>query len=338
MTVLITGASGHIGANLVRALIEKNQPARCLIHKTTKAVEGLNVEKVSGDICNPDSLYRAFEGVDIVYHLAAHVSISLNGWEDLKQTNITGTKNVVEACLKTGVRRLVHFSSIHAFNRDQLDHTVDETNPLVNGGLNHPPYDRSKAAGTLEVRKGIERGLDAVIIHPTAVIGPYDFQPSYLGEAILMMARGKLPALVPGGYDWVDARDVAEGTITAAQKAPAGSAYLLSGQWVSLCDLAAAIGELMEVENTKFMCPLWLANTGAAFFKAVSKFTGKQPLYTAMSLKALQDNRNMSHEKAARELGYKPRPFRDTLEDTLRWFRQNGQLEPDGKTRNRAEN
>ena len=328
MTVLITGASGHIGANLVRVLAAKGQKTRCFVHKDTRALEGLETEIVKGDICDPDSIARACEGMEIVYHLAGHISISMQGWEDLQAINVTGTRNVVEACLKAKVRRLVHFSSIHAFNRDPLDRPVDESNPLVTSDKN-PPYDRSKAAGTREARKGMEKGLDTVIIHPTAVIGPYDFQPSYLGEAILMMANGSLPALVPGGYDWVDARDVALGTVAAAEKTPNGSAYLLGGRWVSLCDMAALITELTGKENSKFVCPLWLANTGAVYFKVVSKFNGKPPLYTHMSLKALQDNRNISHEKARRELGYEPRPFRDTLEDTLRWFRENGKLNLD---------
>ncbi len=327
MTDLITGASGHIGANLVRALIEKGRQTRCLVHVNTKAIDGLDTERVGGDVRDLESLYRAFQGIDTVYHLAGHISLSMNGWEELEGTNIVGTRSVVEACLKTGVRRLVHFSSIHAFQREPLNHPVDESNPLVNS-LKNPPYDRSKAGGTREVRKGIEKGLDAVIIHPTAVIGPYDFQPSYLGEAIMMIAKGKLPALVPGGYDWVDARDIALGTMAAAEKAPAGSAYLLGGQWVSMCDLAATIGELVGIETSKFVCPMWLANVGAVFFKAMSKVNGKQPLYTTMSLRALLDNKNVSHEKAERELGYKPRPFRDTLEDTLRWFKENGKLDP----------
>jgi dihydroflavonol-4-reductase len=326
MTVLITGASGHIGANLVRALIAKGQPTRCLVHTNTRPIEGLDTVRVSGNVCDIESLYRAFEGIDTVYHLAANISLSMDGWERLEQINVIGTRNVVEACLKTGVRRLVHFSSIHAFQREPLSRPVDELNPLVSS-LKNPPYDRSKAGGTREVKKGIEKGLDAVTIHPTAVIGTYDYQPSYLGEAILMMASGKLPALVPGGYDWVDVRDVTMGAITAAEKAPTGAAYLLGGEWVSMCDLAAVIADLVGNKIGKFVCPLWLANIGAVYFKVMSKVNGKQPLYTSMSLKALQDNRKISHEKAARELGYKPRSLRDTLEDTLRWFRENGYLE-----------
>jgi dihydroflavonol-4-reductase len=326
MTVLITGATGHIGANLARALIEKGISPRCMVHVNDKPLQGLDIQKVQGDVREPESLLKAFQGVDTVYHLAGNISLSMDGWQHLEEVNVTGTRNVVQACLQAGVKRLVHFSSIHAFDREPVTQPVDESNPLVSS-LKNPPYDRSKAAGTLEVRKGIEKGLDAVIIHPTAVIGPYDFQPSYLGEAILMMARGRLPALVPGGYDWVDVRDIADGTIMAAEKAPTGSAYLLGGHWTSMADMAEMIAELTGKECTKFMCPLWLANAGAAYFKVASKITGKQPLYTSVSLRALQDNKHISHEKAVKELDYNPRPLRDTLEDTLRWFHENGRLE-----------
>jgi len=331
MTVLITGANGHIGANLVRALIEKSQPTRCLVHINGRAIEGLKTERSDGDIRSMESLCRAFRGIDTVYHLAGNISLSRDGWAQLEETNVTGTRNVVEACLRMGVRRLIHFSSIHALQDRPLDRPVDEANPLVDSP-DYPPYDRSKAAGTIEVRKGIEKGLDAVIIYPTAVIGPYDYQPSYLGEAILMMAKGKLPALVKGGYDWVDARDVAAGAIAAAEKAPKGTDYLLSGNWVSMYDMAAMVADFTGRPGNKFVCPLWLAHIGAVFFKGMSKLDGKRPLYTSMSLKTLQGNRNISHERAARELGYKPRPFRESLEDTLRWFRENGQLEATAKT------
>ena len=330
MTVLITGAAGHIGANLVRALIEKGQQTRCLIHISCKAIEGLNTDIVQGDVRSLESLCRAFKDIDTVYHLAGSISISMDGWEQLEQTNVAGTHNVVEACIRSGVRRLVYFSSIHAFKREHGDRPVDETTPLVDSP-EYPPYDRSKAAGTLEVRKGIARGLDAVIVHPTAVIGPHDYQPSYLGEALLMMARGKLPALVPGGYNWVDARDVAAGAIAAAEKGPRGASYMLAGQWVSMRDMAATVEEITGVSGTKFLCPLWLVKTGAVLFALTGKINGKRPLYTSVSLQALQDSRNISHQKAARELGYSPRRFRQTLEDTLRWFRDNGKLRIDGK-------
>jgi dihydroflavonol-4-reductase len=150
-----------------------------------------------------------------------------------------------------------------------------------------------------------------------------------------MMAKGKLPALVPGGYDWVDVRDVVAGAIAAAEKAPKGTSYLLAGRWVSMCDMAAMIADIMGVSGNRFVCPLWLAHTGALYFALTSKMTGKRPLYTSMSLKALQDNKNVSHERASRELGYNPRPFRETLVDTLRWFQEDGQLHLPDRVKNR---
>jgi dihydroflavonol-4-reductase len=326
MTVVVTGATGHIGANLVRALIDQGRPTRCLVHVSTGALEGLDTELVPSDICDVESLCHAFRGADVVYHLAACISLAMDSWPRLEAVNVNGTKNVIEACLRTRVRRLVHFSSIHALVQEPFETPVDESRPLVDS-KRYPPYDRSKAAAEKEIRRGIERGLDAVIINPTGVIGPYDYQPSFLGEALISMAQNRLPAMVSGGFDWVDVRDVVAGAMRAEAQAPAGATYLLSGHWVSMCDIAGMVAEITGVRKSRLVCPLWLARLGAPLIQGVSRLNGKRPLYTGVSLRALRSNRRISHEKAARELGYQPRPFRETLVDTLRWFEANGQLE-----------
>jgi dihydroflavonol-4-reductase len=325
MTVVVTGATGHLGANLVRALIAQGRPVRCLVHVNSRPIDGLPVEIVPGDVSDLDSLCRAFQGADVVYHLAARISLSIDDWPALEAINVAGTRNVVEACLKAGVRRLVHISSIHALAQEPLSVPVDESRPLV-VSRRCPPYDRSKAAAEVVVRRAIERGLDAVIIYPTAILGPYDYQPSYFGEALLLLARHKLPALVTGGFDWVDVRDVVAGAMLAEEQAPRGAGYLLSGHWVSMCDVAAGVAEITGVPAARFVCPLWLARASAPIIKGISRLNGKRPLYTDVSLRALQSNRRISHDKATRELGYQPRPFRETLVDTLRWFEENGQL------------
>jgi dihydroflavonol-4-reductase len=332
MTVAITGATGHIGANLVRAFLDKGVSTRCLVHVNTRAIDGLNIEKVHVDVRDLDSLCRAFEGVDVVYHLAASISLSMADWPQLEEINVKGTRNVVEACLHTGVRRLVHFSSIHALVQKPFDVPVDESRPLVDSKRD-PPYDRSKAAGEIEVRRGIEKGLDAVIIYPTAIFGPHDYQPSFFGDALIAIAQKKLPALVTGGFDWVDVRDVVRGAMLAEEKALTGERYLLSGHWVSMCDIAAVIGEITGVPTKKYVCPLWLAHVGVPFIKGISRINNRRPLYTSVSLRALKSNRYISHEKAKRELGYSPRPFRETLTDTLQWFTENGLLHLPEKAR-----
>ncbi len=325
MTVAVTGATGHIGANLVRTLVDKGIPTRCLVHKSHRAIDELAVEKVHGDVRDLDSLCLAFKGIDVVYHLAASISLSMGSWRRLEEINVKGTENVIEACRRSGVRRLVHFSSIHALTQEPFDIPVNEERPLVDS-RRCPPYDRSKAASERVVRQAIERGLDAVIVYPTAVFGPHDYLPSFFGEALMLIARRKLPALVTGGFDWVDARDVVTGAMLAATKAPTGSRYLISGHWVSMCDIAVIIKEITGADTEKWVCPLWLANVGAPFIEGFGYINHKRPLYTSVSLRALKSNKHISHDKATRELGYKPRPFRETLTDTLHWFETNGQL------------
>jgi dihydroflavonol-4-reductase len=325
MTTVVTGANGHVGANLIRALLVRDRDVRALVHKSRQAIESLNIDMVGADVCELSSLCEAFKDAEVVYHLAGHISISMAEWTLCETTNVIGTRNVVEACLRCGVRRLVHFSSIHAFEQEPLDASLDESRAPVE--LRHGlPYDCSKAAGEKEVRKGIERGLDAIIINPTAIIGPYDYGPSYLGEALLNIAQGKMPALVAGGCDWVDVRDVVEGAVRAEEQAPTGARYLLSGHWASISELAAIMEEITGVPAPRLVFPLWLARIGAPFTVAFAQLTGKQPLYTSASIRALCSNRNISHGRAGRDLGYHPRPLRETVVDTFRWFAENGYL------------
>ncbi len=322
---LVTGASGHIGSNLVRSLIARGRDVRVLVHRNNRALEGLKVERVSGDICDADSLARVFSGGDVVYHLAARISIEMRGWSALKVVNIIGTRNVVAACLKHNIRRLVHFSSIDAIEQKPTNVPVDEASPLASGN-HHPPYDRSKSSGEEEVRAGMKRGLDAVIISPTAVVGPHDYQPSLQGQMLLSMAQKRLPALVDGGFDWVDVRDVVYGAMQAEELSPGGSKYILGGHWASLAEIGHMVEKVTGVSAPGFTCPLWLAAVGAPFVSTFEHLRGRRPLYTRASIIAINSNRLISHTRATRELEYNPRPLEETISDTLRWFADCGQL------------
>ena len=186
--IAITGASGHVGGNLARALLAQKEPLRALIHHDRRAIEGLNVETASTDITDSASLEKAFSGVKTVYHLASSISINLGGWEALQRINVEGTRNVIEACLQCGVKKLVYFSSIHAYQQEPFDVPLDENRALLCGeGI--PPYERSKAAAELLVRKAPDRGLATIIVIPTAILGPYDYRPSFLGQALQLRAR-----------------------------------------------------------------------------------------------------------------------------------------------------
>jgi dihydroflavonol-4-reductase len=323
--IVVTGAAGHVGANLVRALAAQGRPVRAIVHLDSQALEGLDIEVASADILDPASLREAFKGAEVVYHLAARIAIANEPWSLLEAINVVGTRNVVEACLSCGVRRLVHFSSIHTLADSANGGPVDESSPLVES-RRYPPYDRSKAAAEGEIGRGIARGLDAVIVSPTAIIGPYDYKPSHFGEALLRLANGQLPALVGGGFNWVDARDVVRGAMRAEEKAPSGAKYILSGHWVSLPDLAGMTEKLTGVSAPRSVCPIWLARVGAPFITIFDRLARRRPLYTSTSLKALESHRHISCRRATRELDYHPRPFSETLVDTLKWFEAAGKL------------
>jgi dihydroflavonol-4-reductase len=322
----VTGATGHIGANLVRALVEEGHRVRILLHDTASSLDGVDVETVTGgDVLDPESLRKAFHGAEVVYHLAAKISVTGDPDGMVRKINVEGPRNVADACLREGVRRLVHFSSIHAFRQEPLHQPLDETRGPARG-RKCPAYDRSKAEGEREVLAAVARGLDAVIVNPSGVIGPRDYHPSRMGAVLQGLYRRRFPAMVEGGFNWVDVRDVVRSAIAAATRGRRGERYLLAGHWVAVADLARQYCDIIGVRAPRVVSPMWLARVGAPFVEAVSRATRATPLYTSESLVALRGNREVRWTKAERELGHIARPTRETLADTFDWFRQANML------------
>jgi dihydroflavonol-4-reductase len=325
MITAVTGAPGHVGANLVRSLLAEGRRVRVLVRNDRRGIEGLDVETVEGDIFDTASLARFLDGVDVLYHLAGRISIAGPEGGLVEKTNVGGVKNIVQACLDARVKRLVHCSSIHAFNTHPNDMLIDETRELADGP-HHMPYDRSKAMGQLAVLDGIKRGLDAVIVNPGAVVGPNDFKPSRMGEVFLDIYHRRLPTLIDGGYNWVDARDVAKGAMLAEKKGRTGQCYLLTGHWVHIVEVSKLISRITGKDTPQTALPLWLAGFASYFSLGWGKLTGRTPKFTPGAITSIQMHRHISHEKATRELGYEPRPFEETVRDTFEWFRQAGML------------
>lgn len=324
----VTGASGHIGANLVRELLGRGYEVVALVRNSQLALDGLDIERVHGDILDVQSLRRAFRGVDQVYHLAAWISIQPGERKKLETVNVEGTRNVIQVCGEEGVGTLVHFSSIHALEQEPLDQPVTEDNPLAGERSVHvADYDLSKARADRLVRDNDCATLATRIIYPTAVFGPNDFKLSLFGQAITKLAHGKLPALVAGGFDWVDARDVAWGAVEAAEKGADGDRFMLSGHYLDMPAVAACIAELTGTAAPRFTCPVALASSFAPLMSGWARLTGETPLYTRDSLAALKANKAMSHARASRSLGYKPRPFRETMVDTLAFYTEQKQYD-----------
>jgi len=325
MNVFVTGASGHIGANLVRELIRLKRPVRAFIHEDTRGVQGLDIDIVKGDILDYTGLVKAMKDCDVVYHLAARISIIGDRQGMVRRINVTGTQNIIRACRECRIRRLIHFSSIHAYSPFPLNQYIDETRSFSNA--RSPAYDCSKADGAREVLEAVKSGIDAVVISPTAVIGPNDFKPSRMGNVLIKLYQRKFISLIKGGYDWVDARDVVRGALLAEEKAEAGSQFILSGHWSSIREIAEMIREMRGIKPPFFTAPLWLASLAVPFSEAAALLRRKNALLTSEALRALRTHQFISRRRAEECLGYSPRPFKVTIRDTIEWHEKKGLLD-----------
>ena len=324
MKIAVTGANGHVGANLCRSLLAEGHQVRGLVHEHQDAIEGLDIEIVKGSVNDGDALRKLFKGADIVFHLAAVISI--DGQKDkLLQVNYEGTKNLINIIRENGVKRLIHFSSIHALKHYPFDEPMDETRPLMTEGPTW--YEITKSRADKMVLEATKDGLDAVVLNPTAIVGPNDFKPSLVGTVLIRLYNNSLPALVPGGYNWVDVRDIVQGAIAAMDKGRKGERYILGGKWVSVKDLAITVENVTGKKVNKLTVPTGLARFGVPFIKAYAKITNQEPLYTGESLTTLVEvNKKINCKKAETELGYSSRELEVTIRDTINWFRQKGYI------------
>jgi dihydroflavonol-4-reductase len=309
---VVTGATGHLGANLVPALLDAGHRVRVVTIEADAtaipALDGLEVERVQGDVRDRASLATAFTGAAVVHHLAAMISVRARPGPMLRTVNVDGVANVVAACSDAGVGRLVHVSSIHA----------------TSSGRRVPAYDRSKAAGERIVLAAVENGLDAVVIRPTGIVGPRDHAPSRMGQLFLDFYHRRLPALITGGFNWVDVRDVANAIATASHAGRRGSTYTVSGYWRSLGDLARLSGSVTGVRPPLLRLPHWLARSTAP----VTSLTSDR--FTSAAVRALRDHQDVGCTLALRDLGHWPRPLTETVADIYAWFDAAGMLQPAG--------
>ena len=232
---LVTGATGHIGYALLKELVDSGEKVRILIRKDSKQFDGIDCEKVYGDVTDLDALLTAFEDVDVVYHLAGIIDINADQEDMIWNVNVGGTKNVVKACQEKGVRRLVYASSVDAFKPlpdNQVMKEVSSFNPDELDGT----YAKTKATATQFVLDEVAAGrIDAVVTHPGACIGPYDFKVSNVGEMVRMFVNGIFPVTLSfGAYNFVDIRDVAHGMYMAAKQGGKGECYILCGEQISV--------------------------------------------------------------------------------------------------------
>lgn len=312
----VTGAAGYVGVNLLELLLAEGWSVRALDVNPPHGAPRERVEWVVADVRDRPALERAFAGVDVVFHLAARITLATHNPEAW-DINVHGAATVAAAARSRGVR-LVHCSSVHAFDLARARPVLDEDGPRATAP-DRPLYDRSKAAGEAGIQLEVAEGLDAVITNPAGIIGPVDPQVTRINSVLRDAARGRVPAIVEGGFSWVDVRDVALGLVAAALRGRTGENYLLPGHRATLFELTRLAARAGGHHGPWLSVPLRLAKVLTPLGEAIGQRVGSD-LFTDASLGALLDDPVIDARKAARELGWAPRPLEETVGDLVASF------------------
>ncbi|MCZ4553231.1 NAD-dependent epimerase/dehydratase family protein [Gordonia rubripertincta] len=325
MKVAVTGAAGFVGRNLVDQLVARGDSVVAIDRQRPSTASAAAVTWVAADILDPEALTSAFDGVDLVYHLVAVITLrhtDENAW----RINTEGVRNVAEAALAAGVRRMVHCSSIHSFDQYKCGGTIDELSARSDS-TDLPVYDRSKWAGEQELQKVIAKGLDAVICNPTAVYGPVDHAPySRINGMLRDSARGRVPALITGGFDLVDVRDVAAGLILAAEHGKTGENYLLTGEMTEMVEAFRMVAREAGRRGPAVAFPMRWVQAILPVAEPLCKLF-KSDLVSKAALGALEAQPVVDGTKARRDLGFAPRPTTETMRDYVDFLVDAGQLQ-----------
>ena len=322
---LVTGAAGHLGINLLNELIKRKIKVKALIRENSSKEKYIpkNVKIVYGDVLNADDVnkFLAYDGYDhIVVHCAGIVSISSKYDENVYNTNVNGTKNIIDLSIKNHVKRFIYVSSVHAIQEKPKGVIISETTDFDPQKV-HGLYAKTKATATNYVLKQKDK-IEIVVVHPSGILGPFDYGHSHLVAMITDYCNGRLTAALKGGYDFVDARDVANGIVEAALKSKSGECYILSNKYYSIKEILTLASIIVKHKPIKTYLPLWFAKNTAFLSEIYYKIRKKPPLYTSYSLYTIESNSLFSHEKATRELNYNPRNMEETVESTIKFLKE----------------
>jgi dihydroflavonol-4-reductase len=318
---LVTGASGFLGWHVAHALAERGYQVRALCRPASQLRE-LDVERVEGDLRDPDSLRRAVEGCELVFHVAADYRLWSKHPADLYASNVDGTRNVLEAAARAKVERVVYTSTVGCIGMP-AGRSGDEQTPVSIADMaGH--YKRSKWLAEQVALEKAAAGLPVVIVNPTAPVGDHDWKPTPTGKIIVDFLRNKLPAFVDTGLNLVDARDTAIGHLLAAEKGRSGERYILGGENLTLEQILGRLSALSGKAAPTIKIPYSIAYAAGAITTALAQVTGRPPLAPLEGVKMARKKMFVTNDKAARELGFAPRPVEGALKRAIDWFRANG--------------
>ena len=325
MTVVVTGATGFIGANIVRVLLDTGETVRVLVrpNSDTRNLDGLPVDMVYGDIRDDASVRVALQGCRTLYHVAAHYSLWTPHPEEMYATNVEGTANLLRLALAVGVEKVVYTSSVATIGQPADDTPGDETMTLqLSDAIGH--YKRSKLLAEQRALDLCQQGLPLVIVNPAAPIGPWDIKPTPTGKIIVDFLRRRMPAYLDTGLNLIDVQDVARGHVLAAQYGRIGERYILGHQNLSLQAILQVLAEVSGLRAPSWRIPYGLALATGYMSEWVACYTHKAPLVPLAGVKMARRPMYFNAQKAVRELGLPQSPIDAAMRRAVQWFRERG--------------
>ena len=327
MKVLVTGATGFIGGHLVRALKARGYDVRALVRdqSSTLTLENTGVEVVPGDVRDRESVARALEGCQAVFHCAALYTFWSLEPREVYQVNVEGTKTVFEEALKSGVKGAVYTSTVSTIGIPKKGVGTEEMEPSPRDLIGH--YKRSKYQGEKEALRAASKGLPVVVVNPTAPVGPWDVKPTPTGGIVLDFLRGRIPAYVNTGMNMVDVEDVATGHILALEKGQPGQRYILGNRNMTLKELLRTLESITGKKGPRLRVPINLVVALGIIDQLIEgKLLRRRPRIPLEGMRVARKPMYVSSAKAIRELGLPQSPVEGALEKAVRWFRDNGRV------------
>jgi dihydroflavonol-4-reductase len=339
MTTLLTGATGFVGAAVLRSLIAAGHDVRVLVRPNSdrRNLSGVNCEILLGDLAKPDSLKRAVRGCEALFHVAADYRLWVPDREKMNRVNVQGTVELIQAAAAAGVSRIVYTSSVATLRpRDDGVPVDEEYDAQLSDMIG--PYKRSKFLAEREVKRlVVQAGIPVVIVQPSAPFGPGDIKPTPTGRLVVEAASGRMPAYVNTGLNVVHVEDVGAGHLLAFEKGSIGESYILGGENRTLQWILETIAELTGLAPPRIRLPHWFVLPVAYIVEGITRVRGSgEPMITADSVRMARKLMYFSSEKARRELGYSPRPAAEALRDEVAWFYKHGYILPKAKKTNLA--
>jgi dihydroflavonol-4-reductase len=335
MTTLVTGASGFLGSHVARQLVSRGEEIRVLMRpsSTNRAIADLSLEYVTGDLRDPASVARAMEGAKRVFHVAADYRFWAKRKQDIYDSNVGGTKHLLEAARRAGVEQFIYTSTVATVAVDRPQHPNEFTDARLDEMVGH--YKRSKWMAEQEALKAAKTGLPVIVVMPTTPVGPWDWKPTPTGKIILDFLNGKMPGYVETGLNFVGVEECAAGHLLAAEKGKVGERYLLGGENLTLKALLDMLSKITGLPTPKLKIPHGLA-LGVAYASTVfSRLIGRVPNIPIEAVKVAQHMMFVDCSRAQRELGFKAGPVSAALERAVRWYEANGYIDK-GRARKMA--